>query len=308
VVDICTPNNLHADAAEAAFRAGKSVYLEKPLSNEQAKAEQLCVLARESGLPNQCALIMRFFPAVNRMKDLLEADVIGEVIHFRVCYFHGSYLDPARPMSWRQQLGISGGGAVMDLGIHILDMVRYLLGDVVHLRALSRIVCKTRYADSTRSGTIPNETDEYLQASLEMENGAAGILECSRVSTSALCNEGFEIFGSKGSLMLNFAGPGSLTLVEAGGRGPLLVSGTNPGKHEAALLPLLPNSRQTMGAFVDAHAAAIKNMANWTAGLAPFPGTPTFAEAAKAQALVHACLHSAGTVPPGDMVENPFNG
>lgn len=293
VVDICTPNHLHGAAAEAALKAGKCVYVEKPLSNEWESAEKLRIFAEKTGLPNQCAFTMRFHPAVNRMKDMLEAGIIGEVIHFRVCYFHGSYLDPHRPMSWRQQSACSGGGAVMDLGIHILDLLRYILGDVARLRAVSRIMHKTRFTDSSHSSTVQNETDEYLHASLEMTSGAAGIMETSRVSTSSLCNEGFEIFGAKGSLLLNLDGPDRLVLVEAGGQGPLLVRGGIPGKYEAGLLPLLPNARQSIGFFADAHAGAIKNMAAWSAGLPPFPGTPTFTEAVKAQALVHACLRSA---------------
>jgi predicted dehydrogenase len=293
VVDICTPNHLHAAVAEAALNAGKCVYVEKPLSNELEQAKKLYALAEETGLPNQCAFVMRFHPAVNRMKDMLEAGIIGEVIHFRACYFHGSYLDPNRPMSWRQQFACSGGGAVMDLGIHILDLLRYILGDVTRLQAVSRIVHKTRFADISRSSKVQNETDEYLHASLEMAGGAAGIMETSRVSTSSLCNEAFEVFGTKGSLLLNLDGLDRLVLVEAGGQGPLLVRGGIPGKHEADLLPLLPNTRQSIGFFADAHAGAIKNMAGWSAGRPPFPGTPTFAEAIKAQALVHACLRSA---------------
>jgi predicted dehydrogenase len=236
---------------------------------------------------------MRFHPRINRMKDMLEANAIGDIIHFRACYFHGSYLDPNRPMSWRQQLAFSGGGAVMDLGIHILDLLRYLLGDVARLRAVSRIVNKTRYTNADRSSKTPNETDEFLSAALEMQNGSVGILETSRISTSALYNEVFEIFGTKGSLLLDFDNSGRLTFIEAGGRGSVLVSGGKPGMHEAGLLPLLPDARQSMGPFVDAHAGAIKNIANWSAGLSPFPGTPTFAEAVKAQSLVHACLRSA---------------
>jgi predicted dehydrogenase len=196
-------------------------------------------------------------------------------------------------MSWRQQLALSGGGAVMDLGIHILDLLRYLLGDVARLQALSRVVNKTRYTDTSRRSKVPNETDEFLSASLETRNGSLGILETSRVSASAVCNEVFEVFGAKGSLLFDFGNTGRLILTEAGGRGSVLVSGGKPGRHEADVLPLLPDARQSMGPFVDAHAGAIKNMANWTAGLKPFPGTPTFAEAVKAQALVHACLRSA---------------
>ena len=177
----------------------------------------------------------------------------------------------------------------MDLGIHILDLCRYLLGNVKRLRAVSRILHKTRY---TKEGlAVPNNTDEYLKADLEMENGLPGILECSRISRSQLGDNLFEIFGTRGTLLLQGKSFSSLSLEAAGNQG--LKSEIKPGKMESELKPLLPDPRQTMGTFVDSHAAAIKNIANIAAGLEPFSGTPTFAEAAKAQALVHACLRSA---------------
>ena len=286
VLDICTPNNLHGKAAEAGFRAGKGVYCEKPLSNNQREAEKLCLLAEQSGLPNQCALTMRFRPMVNRMKDMLETGVIGQPIHFRVNFFHNSYLSADKPMTWRQDLDQSGGGAVIDLGIHVLDLTRYLLGNVKRLRAVSRILNQTR---CTKEGlSVPNNTDEYLQADIEMENGVPGIMECSRLSKSILGDNLFEIFGTRGTLLLHGKSFSDLTLETEQGI-------QLPGKLESELRPLLPDSRQTMGTFVDSHAAAIKNMANWAAGLAPFSGTPVFIEAVKAQSLVSACLRSAGS-------------
>jgi predicted dehydrogenase len=296
VLDICTPNYLHGEAAEAGFRSGKGVYCEKPLSHNQDEADKLRVLAEQCGLPNQCALIMRFRPMVNRAKDMLEAGAIGRIIHFRVSFFHSSYLDANKPMTWRQELDQSGGGAVMDLGIHVLDLTRYLLGNVKRLRAVSRTLHKTR---NTKEGApVPNNTDEYLQADLELENGVPGIMECSRVSKSIMEDNIFEIFGTEGTLLLHGKSFGDLTYNAAGGR----ESGLRDGKMENELRPLLPDSRQTMGTFVDSHAAAIKNMANWAAGLAPFSGTPVFAEAVKAQNLVHACLRSAVADGPWEMI------
>jgi len=291
VLDICTPNNLHSKSAEAGFKAGKGVYSEKPLSNELAEAERLCDLAEQSGLPNQCAFNMRFRPMVNRMKDMLDAGIIGDPVHFRTSYFHNSYLGAEKPMTWRQDFAQSGGGAVIDLGIHVLDLTRYLLGNVKRLRAVSRILHKTR---KTKDGlAVPNNTDEYLKADLEMENGVPGVMECSRISKSSLGDNLFEVFGTRGTLLLYGKSFSSLTHDVAGDKQVHAQTGSMPGKRESELTPLLPDSRQTMGTFIDSHAAAIKNMANWAAGLAPFSGTPTFAEAVKAQFLVHACLSSA---------------
>lgn len=302
VVDICTPNHLHGEVAVAALKGGKSVYLEKPITHTWGSARALADLAGRTGLPNQAALVFRFCPAVARMKDRLDAGEIGEVIHFRACFYHGSYLDPARPTSWRQQLAKCGGGAVMDLGIHVLDLVRYLLGEAESLTAAAKTVNKSRYTDNTRTATVPNDTDEYLCATLRMENGALGMVESSRVSSSALGNEFLEVFGTRGSLYLDLDGEGGLWLAPADGTGPRRLTGTAPGPVEQELAALLPPARQSLGPFVDAHAAAIQNMCRWHTGGAPFSGTPTFRQAALSQALVHACLQAAETgqhtVPP----------
>ena len=286
VLDICTPNNLHAEAVEAGFKAGKAIYCEKPLSSDQAEARKLCAMAEQSGLPNQCALVMRFRPMINRMKDILEAGVIGQPIHFKVNFYNNFYLTTDKLMTWRQNLDQSGGGVVLDNGIHILDMIRYLLGNVKRLRSVSRTLHKTRRTENGLS--VPNNTDEYFQVDLEMESGIPGIMECSRLSKSALGNTLFEVFGTRGTLLLHGKDFSDITLDAD------QVFRT-PGKIESELLPLLPESRQTMGAFVDGHAAAIKNMANWAAGLKRFSGTPVFADAVKAQNLVHACLRSAAS-------------
>jgi len=290
VADICTPNYLHGQAVKAAFEANKSVYAEKPLSNSLEEARELMILAKKSGLPNQCALVLRFFPLVNRMKDMLDSGDVGEIIHFRVCYYHGSYLDPCRPMSWRQRPELSGGGVVMDLGIHIFDLIRYLLGDVEKISALSRIVNKQRPDENNSEKFLPNKTDECLQALLELKNGVMGTLGTSRVSNSALCNEGFEIFGRKGSLFLDFSETGKLVFSDMNKGPQIVLNGTGP--YETGLRQLLPPPRQSMGTFIDSHGAAIRNMANWAAGGTPFIGTPSFVEAFKAQELVQACLDS----------------
>lgn len=293
VVDICTPNHLHAPVAMAALRAGKAVYVEKPISHSCEETEALCALAAKTGLPNQTALVMRFRPDVNRMKDMLRAGAIGKVLHFRACFYHGSYLDPNRLASWRQNMAQAGGGAMMDLGIHMLDLLRYLLEEeVVDVKASMRTVNKRRYLDESHKEDVENDTDEYGCAMLQLSGGAVGILESSRVSDSALGNEVFEVFGSKGSLSLRLDGGGGLWLT-APGEGARTLKAGSPGFYEAALLPFLPGARQSMGPFMDAHAAAVANLAAMVGGEPGFPGTPDLAEGLQAQKLVDRCLEAA---------------
>ena len=189
-------------------------------------------------------------------------------------------------------MAMAGGGAMMDLGIHVLDIVRYIIGDIAEISANARTVWKERYTDSSCCEKVVNDTDEYMYATLTMQNGALGIIESSRVSTSAYSNETLEIFGTKGSIFLDFDKMGRVVLTEAGGRGSVELNG-HPGESEKEALALLPEPRQSLGPFIDVHAAAIQNICNWFALGKTFSGTPTFKDGYEAQLLVQRCIDSA---------------
>jgi len=112
VVDICTPNFLHCQQASLAAQAGKHIYCEKPLAN----------------IINQVAFVMRFNPAVAAAHAAIKQGVIGRPYAFRGELLHSSYLTAEKTMTWRLEKDKSGGGALADLGIHLIDLVRFLLG------------------------------------------------------------------------------------------------------------------------------------------------------------------------------------
>ena len=284
VVDVCTPNHLHVPVAEAAVNAGKTIYVEKPISDNMDGALHLCKLVKDKGIPNQVALMMRFRHDVNRTKDLLDAGVIGEPIHFRCYFFHSSYLDPKRPTSWRQTLSQAGGGGLLDLGIHMVDLMRYLLGrEVTSLDAKLRTINKQRYTSAESTDTVANETDEYACLSMLLEGGVVGVLESSRISGSAFADAAFEVFGTGGSLLLTLIGKDGILIKK---NGVVSEPDSPPGPYETALKHLLPDQRQSMSPFINAHAAALQNISRMAVKQPGFIGTPTLDEGAKAQALV----------------------
>lgn len=293
IVDICTPNSLHAPVAIDAMRAGKAVYVEKPLSDSLDDAKLIRDVAAETGVINQTALILRFRPVVNRVKDLIDGGAIGDVIHFRGCLYHSSYLNPDRPISWRQKHIMAGGGAMMDLGIHLLDMVRYVIGEIDEVSAHARTVWKERRTHAGSSEMTANDTEEYMCANLTMRNGAIGFIDSSRVSSSPFGNEILEVFGTKGSIFLEYDKMGRVILTEAGGRGSVEIGGGSPGAYEKEALALLPEPRQSHGPFIDVHAGAIQNLCNWLAEGRMFSGTPTIEDGYQAQLLVQRCMDSA---------------
>jgi predicted dehydrogenase len=144
VVDVVTPNDSHREILLKAIAAGKHVYCEKPLVLNGAEARQIVAAAREAGVQVGMTFNYRFIPAVIQAHALLRDGALGEIYTFRAEYLHTGYQDPQRPISWRLRHAQSGGGALVDLGSHIIDLVRYLLGEFATLQCVTRTFVKAR--------------------------------------------------------------------------------------------------------------------------------------------------------------------
>lgn len=203
LVNICTPNYLHKEQTIAAIKAGKHVYCDKPLALNAADAAEMVAAAKESGLTCQVTFHNRFCPAVLRARQLVEDGFIGEVISFRAVYLHTGYNDPKRPMSWKMRRETSGAGALLDLGTHVIDMVRWLVGDFSKVNARLRTLIKQRpvYTDSPELEDVT--VDDIANMLIELPNGALGSIEVSRMATGSTDDLRFEIEGAKGSIAFN---------------------------------------------------------------------------------------------------------
>ena len=130
VLENLLPNHLHAEPVIAAARAGKHVVCEKPLALDAAQAREMLDAVTEAGVVHMCAFNYRFVPAVRRAREMLEAGDLGEVHHFRGTYRQSWGADPAREGVWRFDAAQAGGGALGDLASHVVDMARYLVGEI----------------------------------------------------------------------------------------------------------------------------------------------------------------------------------
>ena len=128
VVDICVPNHMHAEIVQAAAAAGKHIYCEKPLAMNVAEAKAMVAAVQAAGVITQMTFNFRFFPAVLRAQQLVQEGFLGRIFSFRGRYYRSSYIDPQKPLTWRQRKAIAGGGALFDIGSHILDLLYCLLG------------------------------------------------------------------------------------------------------------------------------------------------------------------------------------
>ncbi len=129
VVDVTTPNHAHAEIVIAAAQAGKHIYCEKPLAMTVAEGQRMVAVVAQAGVKTQMTFNLRFFPAVARARQLIESGFLGNIFSFRGRYYRSSYIAADKPLSWRLRKDVSGGGALFDLGSHILDLIYYLLGD-----------------------------------------------------------------------------------------------------------------------------------------------------------------------------------
>lgn len=200
VIDIATPNHLHQEQIIAALQAGKQVYCDKPLTTSLASAQAIAeALRAHPQLHHGMAFHVRFIPALLRARELVAEGFLGRVYHFRAAYYHAGYTDPQRPLTWRLKAE-AGGGALSDLGSHILDLVRYLLGDYESVRGQTEIFVPERplAKGSTEMGKV--EVDDYVGLQARLKNGAVGLIEASRFATGTQDGLGFEIFGEKGAL------------------------------------------------------------------------------------------------------------
>ena len=214
VISIATPNSLHRDQVIAALEAGKHVYCDKPLTISLDDARAMLGTAQAhpdlaTGMPFQC----RFSPAVMRAKSLIEDGFLGQVYHFRGAYLHAGYTDPKRPRTWRLD---EGGGCLADLGSHIIDLMRHLLGEYAEVRGTTKTWITERPSLDNPAKMVPVDVDDYVCLEARLRSGAIGFIEASRFATGVQDHVEFIIHGERGALKWNMMDPNYLYAYEAG--------------------------------------------------------------------------------------------
>ncbi len=197
------PNHLHPEPCIAAARAGKHVLCEKPLARNAAEARQMLEAVREAGVVHMCGFNYRFLPAVRLAKQVIEEGRLGRIFHFRARYQNPALADPSFPLIWRMDRELAGTGALGDLGSHIVDMARFLVGEPTAISGAATTFIRERPLQGDPSRLGPVTTDDAFQAMLEFENGATGMLEASKLCLGSQNRLEFEVNGSEGSLQFN---------------------------------------------------------------------------------------------------------
>ncbi|HYP38772.1 MAG TPA: Gfo/Idh/MocA family oxidoreductase [Chloroflexia bacterium] len=196
------PNDMHAEPCIAAAEAGKHILCEKPMARSAEEAKRMLDAVNKAGVKHMVSFSYRFVPAIRHAYEIVKSGALGEIYHFRAVYLQEWITDPNFPLIWRLDKKVAGSGALGDLGAHIIDLGRFLVGEPKSVMGMTKTFITERPLPGG-NGTGKVEVDDAFEAVVEFENGAVGTLEASRFAPGRKNHEVFEINGSKGSIRFN---------------------------------------------------------------------------------------------------------
>lgn len=186
-VYIATPVNLHCPPTIAAAEAGKHVLVEKPMAMSTAECDEMIVACSKADVRLGVAYYRPFYPVVHRIQQLIEAGEIGTVLSVSATTCTPFAIDPDEDGYWRVLPEAGGGGALMDIGSHRLDLFLRMFGPVADVKAQ----CGTVAANY--------QADDVATLALRFESGVHGVLHCCFGSTTD--PDEFAVLGTEGRLV-----------------------------------------------------------------------------------------------------------
>jgi predicted dehydrogenase len=317
LVDIGTPNHVHAEQAIAALEAGKHVACEKPLAGTLADAEAMAKAAQGAGGKTFVWFNYRRVPAVTLARQLTAAGALGRIYHVRAAYLQ-SWAGPDTPLLWRFQGDVAGSGAHGDLNAHIIDTVRFVTGEEIvtvegsieHTFINERMVVEgpaggeiAGSGASTSAQRAPSTVDDAVLFLARMSGGGLASFEATRLATGYHNSNRFEIHGDKGALRFDFERMNEVGFYDAQRdakvHGWTTIDVTRGGDGHPYADAWWPDSHG-LGyehSFVN-QAGDILAVLGGEEPLAPLPD---FADALKTQRVLHAAIESARARAPVDV-------
>jgi predicted dehydrogenase len=214
VIDITAPSNFHKQIAIAAAEKGKHVFCEKPLALNLKDAREILAAVEKNNIKHQIGFNYRYAPAIQMAKKMIEEGKLGKIYHFRGLYLQDWIVDPEFPVVWRLDKSVAGSGSHGDLGAHVIDLARFLVGEFDKVIGMSKTFIKERPIVERMEGltaTSSNSTargevtvDDATLFLAEFKNGALGSFEATRFASGNKNAMSFEINGSKGSIKFEF--------------------------------------------------------------------------------------------------------
>jgi predicted dehydrogenase len=202
-IDICTPNNLHAEIAIEAAKHGKAILCEKPLSMDTAEGEKMCAAVEKAGVPNMVWYNYRRIPAVTFAKNIIDSGKLGRIFHYRANFLQDWTINADLPQGgaalWRLDAAAAGSGVTGDLLAHCIDTAIWLNGSVNDVTAMTETFVKERKHQLT--GKVEKVgIDDACSFLCHFTNGSLGLFESTRYARGHKALYTFEINGENMSL------------------------------------------------------------------------------------------------------------
>ena len=307
LIDVAPPNNMHVEMCLAALEAGKHVACEKPLARTLAEARQIRDAAQKARGKTFVWYSYRRVPAVTLARELVKSGKIGRVYHVR-CYYLQDWAGPDVPLIWRFQKSIAGSGSHGDLGAHVIDMARFVLGDeivrvdgavqetFIHERPLPSQGSSGGIAGGAKAGSKmgKSDVDDATLFLARFASGALASFEATRFATGYQNKNGLEVHGDKGAISFDFEHMNTLRYFDATAdrktRGWTTIMATHAGDHPYA-----------SAWWPDAHIIGyehtfinqVADMMSVLGGASPVAPLPDFEDAYKTQQVLEAAVISA---------------
>ncbi|GAB4056378.1 Gfo/Idh/MocA family protein [Spirosoma litoris] len=202
-IDICTPNDSHAEIAIAAAKAGKMILCEKPLARTVAEAQLMVDAVKEAGVANTVWYNYRRIPAVSLAKQIIDSGKLGKIFHYRANFLQDWTISAEVPQggagTWRMDVEAAGSGVTGDLLAHCIDTAMWLNGTIKDVSAVTETFVKERFHQGT--GKVePVGIDDACIFHCHFENGSLGLFESTRYARGHKALYTLEINGENASI------------------------------------------------------------------------------------------------------------
>lgn len=254
-VSVTTPTDLHAEVGVAAARAGKHIWIEKPVGRDPGEAAAVADAVAAAGVRGTVGFNYRAVPAVTRAHELIATGHLGAVTHARVRFLGDYAAHPMGALSWRFLRAVSGSGVLGDLMSHAADLARHLLGPLAAVVAdqATFIPERPRPAGATSHYAVASgalgavENEDWAACLVRFASGARGSLEASRVSVADQNNYGFEVHGTKGAVSWDFRRMGELRVSTGDGYQNMALATEHVGPGVGEFAAFQPGAGIAMG-------------------------------------------------------------
>lgn len=295
-VDICTPNNTHAEIAAAAAKADKMILCEKPLSMNLAEGEKMVQSVEKAGVPNTVWYNYRRVPAVTLAKKLIDEGRLGKIFHYRANFLQDWTISADLPQGgeglWRLDVHAAGSGVTGDLLAHCIDTALWLNGNIDDVTAMTETFVKERMHNLT--GKVEKVgIDDACAFLCRFANGSLGLFESTRYARGHKALYTFEINGEHASVKWDLHDLHRLEYFDH--RDDSLVRGWRSVHVTDGDMPYM-DKWWVPGLQIGYEHTFVHQVADFLEGLAKGrPTSPTFREALETQKVCDAVLCSAGS-------------